>query len=109
MLDESQKIASPFEWVAVDLVCPLAWVKKRNSFILTLVDTMCSRAGEAITLRAINFIQVVEALVMIFTCLGFPNHILTDNGSQFRETLTEEVFCSFQTRHIHTTLNRTDL
>ncbi|WP_353803209.1 integrase catalytic domain-containing protein, partial [Acinetobacter baumannii] len=56
--------------------------KKRNRFLLTLVDA-CTMWCEAVPLPAIDTKKIADALIAIFTRVGFPDSIRTDNGSQF--------------------------
>ena len=94
---------TPFERVAADIVGPLPMTKKRNRFILTLVDT-CTMWGEAIPLTRIDTKTVADAFVGIFTRLGFPRQILTDNGSQFCGKLMEEVYKLLHAQHVRATV-----
>ncbi|CAG5124820.1 unnamed protein product [Candidula unifasciata] len=100
-LGETPVTSTPFERVAVDLVGPLPLTKKKNAYILTLVDC-CSGYPEAVALRRIDSKTVAEALMSIFTRVGFPSQILTDNGSQFKGKLMEEVFQIIKSQHICT-------
>ena len=99
MLGESPITGIPFEKVAVDIIGPLSATKRRNRFILTLVDTTTMWA-EAVPMPSCDSKHVADALLGIFTRLGFPQRILTDNGSQFRGKLMEETFRLFHARHI---------
>ena len=100
-LGEMPVTETPFQRVAIDLVGPLPLSKKRNRFILTLVDT-CTMWSEAIPLPTIDSKRVAEALLSIFTRVGFPEEILTDNGSQFTGRLMQEVYEVFRANHVHT-------
>ena len=91
----------PFERVAVDIVGPLPLTKKKNMFILTLVD-VCSMWAEAVALPHIDTRRVADALLTIFTRLGFPTQILTDNGSQFTGHLAKEVYNLLRIHHVRT-------
>ena len=62
---------------------PLSPVTDRgNRYILTLVD-FSTRYPEAIALRSIDTAVVAEALLSIFSRVGFPSQVLCDNGSMF--------------------------
>ena len=81
----------PFEKVAIDLVGPLKPVSDRgHRWILTLVD-FATRYPEAVALKSIDTEVVAEALIGIFSRVGLPNEILSDNGSQFVSGLMKEV------------------
>ncbi|KAK6177725.1 hypothetical protein SNE40_015770 [Patella caerulea] len=72
----------PFERVAVDLIGPIFPVTdKGKRYILTLVD-FAIRYPEAVALKTIETEQVAEALVEIFSRIGFPREILSDKGTQ---------------------------
>jgi hypothetical protein len=92
---------TPFQRVAVDIVGPLPLSQRKHRYILTLVDT-CTMWAEAVPLTTIDSKKVSEALISIFTRLGFPEQILTDNGSQFTGKLMTEVFDLLKTRHCRT-------
>ena len=81
----------PFARVAIDLVGPIHPPSERgNRFILTVVD-YASRYPEAIPLKRIDSETVAEALLDIFSRVGFPREILTDLGKQFTSDLMQEV------------------
>jgi len=76
-------INSPFKRVAVDLVGPIAPVTDRgNRYILVMVDN-ATRYPEATALKSIEAETVAEELVTMFTRVGIPEEILSDQGSQF--------------------------
>lgn len=71
--------ARPFEKVAIDIIGPLRVPSgKGNLYILTIVD-LCTKWPEVIPLRNITSESVAEALLLIFSRLGFPNTILSDS------------------------------
>lgn len=84
-------ITTPFKRVAVDLVGPLhPRTTKGNKYILTLVD-FATRYPEATPLPGIETERVAEALVDIFSRVGIPKEMLSDQGSQFTSDLMKEV------------------
>ena len=84
-------IDSPFKRVAVDLVGPIAPVTDRgNRYILTMVD-YATRYPEATALKSIEAETVVEALVTMFSRVGVPEEVLSDQGSQFLSGVMKEV------------------
>ena len=80
----------PFRWVAVDIVGPLQRTKQGNKYVLTFMD-FATRYPEAIPLRKIDAATVAEALCQIFTRLGLPQEILSDQGSNFMSHLMKQV------------------
>ncbi|XP_074662740.1 uncharacterized protein LOC141915195 [Tubulanus polymorphus] len=96
-------IGTPFERVAVDLIGPITpKTEKGNRYILTLVD-FATRYPEAIALRAIDVEPVAEALLDIFSRMGIPREILSDNGGQFTGEMMKEVHRLISVRGITTT------
>ena len=86
-LGRTEVVGQPFEKLAIDIVGPLTQTRKKNRYILTAVD-ICTRWPEAIPLKNITATEIQDALLSIFTRMGFPEVILSDNGAQF----TSEVF-----------------
>jgi len=82
---------SPFKRVAVDLIGPISPVTERgNRYILTMVD-YATRYPEATALKSIEAETVAEALVTMFSRVGIPEEILSDQGSQFLSGVMKEV------------------
>ena len=88
----------PFEKVAIDLIGPL---NRGHRWILTLVD-FATRYPEAVALKPIDTEVVAEALVGIFSHVGLPTEIISDNGSQFVSGLMKEVARLLSIRWVHT-------
>ncbi|GFO36138.1 gypsy retrotransposon integrase-like protein 1 [Plakobranchus ocellatus] len=83
-------IDRPFDKVAIDIVGPMMMSDSKNRFILTLVDA-ATRWPEAVPLKSISTTDVANALFNIFTRLGLPKEILSDNGQQLVSKAMEEV------------------
>ena len=84
-------IETPFKRVAVDLIGELIPASSRgHRYILTVVD-YATCYPEAIALKSISSIVVAEALVSIFSRVGIPEEILSDQGTQFTGGLMKEV------------------
>ena len=76
-------IDTPFDRVAVDLIGPIEPMSARgHRYILTVVD-YATRYPEAVALKNINTETVAEALVEIYSKVGIPKEVLSDQGSQF--------------------------
>lgn len=84
-------VGEPFSEVSIDLVGPLSPPSDGNRFILTLIDT-CTRYPEAVALKQIDTQTVAEALITIFSRVGLPRKIHSDNGSQFVSDLMKAVY-----------------
>lgn len=92
-----------FDRVSVDLIGPLAPASDRgHRYILVLVDH-ASRYPEAVPLRSIDTEAVAEALLEIFSRVGFPREVLSDRGTQFTSDLMQQVAKLVNVRQIFTT------
>ena len=93
----------PFKRVAVDLVGPIVPCSETgHKYILTVVD-YATRYPEAEPLRNIDTISVAEALVGIFCRVGFPEEMLTDQGTQFMSEVMREVNRLLSIKQLRTT------
>ncbi|XP_033095865.1 uncharacterized protein LOC117100326 [Anneissia japonica] len=94
------KVMSNFTWpgmladvtrVAVDIVGPLKPATERgHRYILVLVD-YATRYPEAAPMTTIGAEAVAEELLSMYSRLGFPKEVLTDQGSQFISGIMKEV------------------
>ncbi|XP_053381689.1 uncharacterized protein LOC128549191 [Mercenaria mercenaria] len=100
-LGEMPIIDAPFQRVAVDLIGPISPVSEKGN-ILTVVD-YATRYPEAVALPRIVTENVAEALLDIFSRVGFPSEILSDRGSQFTSQLMEEVCRLVSLKQLFTT------
>lgn len=94
-------ISEPFQRIAVDIVGPLRRTKRGNKYILTLMD-FTTRYPEAIPLRKIDASTVADVLCEVFTRLGIPDEILTDQGTNFLSNLMKKVMETLQVKQIKT-------
>ena len=84
-------IQTPFTRVAIDLIGPMFPSTDRgHRYILTLVD-YATRYPEATPLKNIETETVAEALVTMFSRIGVPQEVLSDQGSQFLSGIMKEV------------------
>src|SRR5260221_2407879 len=84
-------IDTPFSRVVIDLVGPIFPASGRgHRWILTVVDT-ATRYPEAVALKHIDTITVAEALMGIFSRVGVPRELQSDQGTQFTSDLMKEV------------------
>ena len=95
-------ITTPFMKVAIDIIGPLQLTDRRNRYILTMVD-VATRWPDAAVLSNIHTNTIIEALCNMFSRIGFPEQILSDNGPQFKSELYEQVCRFFQIKCIKTT------
>ena len=81
----------PFKLVAVDLIGPIEPASEAgHRYILTLAD-YATRYPEAVPLKRIDTETVAEALMDIYSRLGVPEEILSDQGTQFISICMKEV------------------
>ena len=84
-------IDTPFKRVAVDIVGPIAPPSEAgHRYILTLVD-YATRYPEAVPLKKNTTEAVAEALLDIYSRVGIPEEVLTDQGTQFMSECMQEV------------------
>ena len=84
-------IDTSFKRVAVDIVGPIAPPSEAgHRYILTLVD-YATRYPEAVPLKKITTEAVAEALLDIYSRVGIPEEVLTDQGTQFMSECMQEV------------------
>ena len=76
-------IDTPFKSLAADIVGPIAPPSEAgHRYILTLVD-YATRYPEAVPLKKITIEAVAEAQLDIYSRVGIPEEVLTDQGTQF--------------------------
>ena len=90
-LGKMEMVTKPFEKVAIDIIGPLSETHKNNNYILTLVD-FSTRWPEAVPLKMAKTENVAEALFDMFSRLGIPKVILSDNGRQLISESMKETF-----------------
>ncbi|KAL8583209.1 hypothetical protein ACOMHN_053722 [Nucella lapillus] len=84
-------ISTPFKRVAVDIVGPLnPPSEKGNRYILTMVD-YATKYPEAIAHANTDSATVTDALLDMWSCLGIPEEVVSDKGTQFTSQLMKEV------------------
>ena len=88
--------------MAIDLIGPIHPPSEAgHRFILTLVD-YATRYPDALALKSITTENVAEALLDLFSRLGFPEEILSDMGTQFISDCMKEVERLLCIKHIMT-------
>ncbi|XP_072022821.1 uncharacterized protein [Amphiura filiformis] len=93
-------IDTPFQRIAIDLVGPIyPCTDRKNRYIITIVD-YATRYPEAVALAHIDTKTVAEALLDIYSRVGIPREILTDNGSQFISDVMKEVSRLLSIKHL---------
>ena len=96
-------IDTAFKRVGIDIIGPIYPVSDRGyRYILTLVD-YATRYPEAVPLKQISTESVAEAMISIFSRLGIPEEILSDQGTQFTSDLMKEITRLLSTKRLKTT------
>ncbi|KAK7092391.1 hypothetical protein V1264_008140 [Littorina saxatilis] len=101
-LEKMPLIDEAFRRVAVDLVGPIQPPTARgHRYILTIVD-VATRFPEAVPMTDIDTPAVAEALLGVFSRVGFPVEVLSDRGSQFTSDMMREVMRLMSIHQLHT-------
>lgn len=84
-------IDTPFSRISMDIVGPLTPMSADgHRYILTVID-WATGFPEAVALKSIDSISVSEALLAIFSRVGIPHTILSDQGTNFTSKLMGEL------------------
>ena len=78
--------------------------EKGNRYILTVVG-FATRYSEAVAFPKIETERVAEALLEVFSRVGFPKEMLSDRGTQFTSHLMKKVSRLVSTKQLFTTPN----
>ena len=94
-------VSEPFSRVAFDLVGPLPKTTSGYRYLLTFM-CLFTKYPEAIPLKRVDNVSVLEAMMEIFSRHGFPTEILTDQGSVFMSRMTAHMCKTFEVHKIKT-------
>ncbi|GFV92741.1 retrovirus-related Pol polyprotein from transposon 297 [Trichonephila clavipes] len=83
-----------FTKLNIDPCGPLPITSKGNRYLITAI-CMSSKFPEAIPVSDISSVSVTDALLTIFSRMGFPREIQCDQGTSFTSALTTEFFERF--------------
>ena len=75
----------------MDIVGRLPRTRSGNKYILTICN-YATRYPEAIPLPSTEAERKAKELVVVFSRMGIPKEILTDQGTNFMSTLFQEVY-----------------
>ena len=90
-LQKMPLIDTPFKRVAVDIIGPIFPSSEKGfRYILSMVD-YATRYPDVVPLKSIDTETVAEALFDMYSRLGCPEEVLSDNSSQFISDCMEEV------------------
>ncbi|XP_075779191.1 uncharacterized protein LOC142827431 [Pelodiscus sinensis] len=96
-------VGTPFERVALDLVGPLEPSRAGHRFILVVVD-YATRYPEAVPLRNVKAPTLATELLKIFARVGFPQAILTDQGTNVTSQLIKELCTLLRIKTLRTSV-----
>ena len=94
-------IEEPFTRIAMDVVGPLPRSSSGHEYILVVCD-YATRYPEAIPMKAVDAEHVAEELVTMFSRVGVPSEILTDQGTNFMSKLLSKLYRLLHVRRIRT-------
>ena len=96
-------IEEPFKRVGVDIIGPIKPSSTENyRYILTVMD-YATRYPEAVPMKTCTAEEVADSLISVFSRIGFPQEILTDQGRQFTASYMKEVLQLLEIKHLFTT------
>ncbi|GFX80046.1 retrovirus-related Pol polyprotein from transposon 412 [Trichonephila clavipes] len=87
-------IQEVFTKLNIDACGPLPITSKGNRYLFTAI-CMSSKFPETIPMSDISSVSVTDALLNIFSRMGFPREIQCDQGTSFTSALTTEFFERF--------------
>lgn len=91
----------PFSRVGMDIIGPLLPSRSGCRYALVLVD-YATRFPEAVALRHPTTQSIAKAMISIFSRVGFPREILTDQGTPFVSALMRRVCSQLGIKQIRT-------
>ncbi|XP_064195362.1 uncharacterized protein LOC135256967 [Anguilla rostrata] len=83
-------LSVPFSRIAMDLIGPLPKSSRGHQYILVILD-YATRYPEAIPLRTMATKGIARELVMLFSRVGIPDEILTDQGTPFMSRIMKDL------------------
>ncbi|XP_026050763.1 uncharacterized protein LOC113037671 [Carassius auratus] len=95
-------IDTPFERLGMDVVGPVERSRSGNRFMLVITD-YSTRYPEVFPLKSVKAKPVATSLVQLFSRVGFPAEILTDQGTNFMSTLLKQVYQLLGIKSLRTT------
>ena len=84
-------VEESFARIAMDIVGPLSLSRLGNRYVLVICD-YGTKYPEAVPLKSIDAKAVAEELMVIFSRVGIPREILTDQGSNFQAQLLRKLY-----------------
>ncbi len=95
-------IEVPFTRIAMDIVGPLERTQSGYRYILVVCD-YATRYPEAFPLRKVSARPIAQALLQLFSRVGIPQEVLTDQGTAFLSKTLKQVYSLLGIKGIRTT------
>ena len=95
-------ITEPFKKIAFDIVGPFPRTKDGYKYIL-LTICIASKYPEAILLKDVRAETVAEGMAEVFSRIGVPRQLLTDQGSQFVGKMVQQLCRKLNIEKLQTT------
>lgn len=95
-------IDTPFKRIAMDIVGPLERSRAGNRYILVIGD-YATRYPEVFPLKNVKARQIANCLIQLFSRVGVPKEVLTDQGTNFTSKTLKQVYSLLGIRGIKTT------
>ena len=92
----------PFSRIGMDIVGPLERSTSGYRYILVVCD-YATRYPEAFPLRGITARAIAPVLLQLFTRVGIPQEIVTDQGTAFLSQTLHQVYCLLGIKSITST------
>ena len=84
-------IDEPFQRIAMDVVGPLPRSRGGHRYVLVLCD-YATRYPEAVAMKNVDAEAVADELLKVFSRVGIPKEIMTDQGANFTSQLLSELY-----------------
>ncbi|KAI7799815.1 hypothetical protein IRJ41_012432 [Triplophysa rosa] len=96
-------IEVPFERIGMDLVGPLPKSARGHEYILVILD-YATRYPEALPLRKATSKAIAKELFLMFSRVGIPREVLTDQGTPFMSRLMADLCHLLQVKQLRTSV-----
>jgi transposase InsO family protein len=88
----------PLHTISIDIVGPWPLSTHKNRYLITICD-IGSRYLQAYPVKRIRSVDVLSAIEAFASTYGTPQHIITDNGSQFVSEAIKQVYKQWGIKH----------
>ena len=95
-------IEVPFTRIGMDIVGPLERTPRGHRYILVVCD-YATRYPEAFPLRKVTATTIAQAILQLFSRVGIPQEIITDQGTAFLSKKLKQVYSLLGIKGIRTT------